>query len=138
MRACQAMRTSGTIHVESDTRYVQKSRKKESWRDPLGTRASCKTQDDAIQEIQKIRGDILAEVQEKKPGMSIDNIFARFASDVSDCKSAKKGGALGAIVKGKMHKDFETAALRLSLQGESCLSAPVLTDSGVHLILRIR
>lgn len=126
------------IWQKSDVWYEQKSRKKESWRDPQGTRTNSKTQEDAIQEVQEIRRDILAEAQEKKPGMSIDNIFARFASNVSDCKSAKKGGALGAIVKGEMHKDFETAALRLSLQGESCLSAPVLTDSGVHLILRIR
>lgn len=59
--------------------------------------------------------------------------FARQASEISDCSSAKKGGDLGHFMRGVMQKPFEDTAFSLQ-PGE--LSEPVLTDSGVHLIYR--
>ena len=55
------------------------------------------------------------------------------ASVESDCSSAKNGGDLGPFGRGKMQKPFEDATFALKV-GE--LSQPVVTDSGVHIILR--
>lgn len=59
--------------------------------------------------------------------------FAKKALLVSECSSARKGGDLGKFGHGVMQKAFEDAVFALK-PGE--LSEPVLSDSGVHLILR--
>jgi NIMA-interacting peptidyl-prolyl cis-trans isomerase 1 len=59
--------------------------------------------------------------------------FEQLASTYSDCSSAKRGGDLGLFGRGMMQRPFEEAAFSLEI-GE--LSSPVVTDSGVHLILR--
>ncbi len=60
--------------------------------------------------------------------------FEELASTESDCSSYKRGGDLGAFGRGKMQKEFEEVAFGLAINE---LSQPVLTESGVHLILRI-
>jgi NIMA-interacting peptidyl-prolyl cis-trans isomerase 1 len=55
------------------------------------------------------------------------------AKKFSDCSSARVGGDLGSFGRGKMQKAFEDAAFSLKV-GE--LSKPVVSDSGIHLILR--
>jgi NIMA-interacting peptidyl-prolyl cis-trans isomerase 1 len=59
--------------------------------------------------------------------------FAELAQQYSDCSSAKKGGDLGPFGRGAMQRPFEQAAFALKV-GE--LSEPVVSDSGVHIILR--
>ena len=59
--------------------------------------------------------------------------FDEIARSVSECRSAAKGGDLGSFSRGQMQKPFEDATFALGV-GE--LSQPVVTDSGVHLIVR--
>lgn len=64
-----------------------------------------------------------------------ERTFEELASEFSDCSSAKRGGDLGAFGRGQMQKPFEDASFNLQI-GE--LSGPVWTDSGVHIIKRIK
>lgn len=57
------------------------------------------------------------------------------AQNFSDCSSAKRGGDLGPFTRGQMQKPFEDAAFLLR-PGE--ISGLVETDSGVHIIQRIK
>ena len=63
------------------------------------------------------------------------NKFVQIARKESDCNSAKRGGDLGSFGKNKMQKPFEEAAFNLNI-GE--ISQTVETDSGVHIILRVK
>ena len=60
--------------------------------------------------------------------------FANVAKDVSLCPSGKRGGDLGTFTRGKMVKEFETAAFALG-KGET--SAVVKTQFGCHVIKRL-
>ncbi len=61
--------------------------------------------------------------------------FEELASQFSDCSSAKKGGDLGMFGPGQMQKPFEDATFALQVGQMKC---PVITDSGVHIILRTK
>jgi peptidyl-prolyl cis-trans isomerase C len=60
--------------------------------------------------------------------------FANIAKEVSLCPSGKNGGDLGAFGRGKMVKEFETAAFALS-KGQT--SGPVKTKYGYHIVKRL-
>ena len=59
--------------------------------------------------------------------------FVQFCQQYSECKTSKKGGDLGMIAKGDMDANFDGPAFRLA---PGAVSAPVVTDLGVHLIYR--
>ncbi|GAB4824097.1 hypothetical protein N2152v2_011143 [Parachlorella kessleri] len=59
--------------------------------------------------------------------------FGTLASKESHCSSARNQGDLGFFGRGQMQKPFEDATYALQVDE---LSQPVITDSGVHLILR--
>jgi len=59
--------------------------------------------------------------------------FSELASKYSDCSSAKRGGDLGLFGRGAMQKPFEDSGFGLKV-GE--MSEAVITESGVHIIMR--
>ena len=60
--------------------------------------------------------------------------FAHIAGEVSLCSSRKRGGDLGTFGRGKMVKEFETAAFALQ-KGQ--ISPIVRTKFGYHIIRRL-
>ena len=60
--------------------------------------------------------------------------FANIAQQVSLCPSGKRGGDLGVFTRGKMVKEFETAAFALQ-KGQ--ISAIVKTKFGYHIVKRL-
>ena len=60
--------------------------------------------------------------------------FSNVAREVSLCPSAKRGGDLGTFTRGKMVKEFETAAFALE-KGQT--SPVVRTKFGCHIIKRL-
>lgn len=99
----------------------RESRRPSSWRQENIT----KSKDEALKELLEYRRQITS--GEKK--------FEDVASQFSDCSSAKRGGDLGPFGRGQMQRPFEDASFALEV-GE--LSEPIWTDSGVHIILRMK
>ncbi len=60
--------------------------------------------------------------------------FANIAKEISLCPSAKRGGDLGTFTRGKMVKEFDTAAFALQ-KGQ--ISSTVRTKFGCHIIKRL-
>jgi NIMA-interacting peptidyl-prolyl cis-trans isomerase 1 len=95
------------------------SRRPSSWRQEKITRS----REDALELIKGYRDEI-------KRG---ERTFKDLATQFSDCSSAKRAGDLGVFGRGAMQRAFEAAAFALQ---PNQLSQPVISDSGVHLILR--
>eukprot|EP00466_Bigelowiella_natans_P002474 jgi/Bigna1/83636/fgenesh1_pg.112_\ len=112
------------VQVLHIIRKHKDSRRPASWRNPKVT----DTKEEATEALKKIRNQILA-----APRLEV--AFRKIAKEESDCGSAKKEGDLGKFRRGKMQKAFENASFALEV-GE--LSDIISTDSGMHIILRLR
>jgi parvulin-like peptidyl-prolyl isomerase len=60
--------------------------------------------------------------------------FSKIAMEKSMCPSGKRGGDLGVFGRGKMVREFESAAFALQ-KGQT--SKPVKTEFGWHIIKRL-
>jgi peptidyl-prolyl cis-trans isomerase NIMA-interacting 1 len=106
------------------------SRRPSSWRaNPI-----TQSKDESIEQILAIRGK-LEELLDKGGYDMMERAFREIASVESDCGSAERGGDLGVFGRGQMQKAFEDASFQLAVQG---LSGIVDSDSGIHIILRIK
>lgn len=119
---------SSRIHAYHLLVKHNKSRRPSSWRSPSITQ----TPEEALQQIQEYERQIRKTIDQ---GVDPLTAFKGLASQVSDCSSAKQGGDLGEFGRGQMQKSFEEAAWALQ-PGE--LSGPISSDSGLHLIYRVK
>jgi parvulin-like peptidyl-prolyl isomerase len=78
----------------------------------------------------KSESDAKAVLERLKKGEKFGNV----ARAVSRCPSGKHGGDLGTFTRGKMVKEFETAAFAL---GKGEVSGVVKTQFGCHIIKRL-
>lgn len=101
-----------------------KSRRPSSWLSASITR----TPEEALQLLSSYETQI---INSSEPFSK----FKELASEKSDCSSARQGGDLGEFGRGQMQKPFEDAAFSLQ-PGQ--MSGPISTDSGVHLIYRVK
>ena len=83
--------------------------------------------------LQAATEEINGFISQLRTSPTLKDTFAQIAKTRSDCGSFSKSGDLGFFDRGQMQKPFEDAAFALQV-GE--LSGPVVTDSGVHVILR--
>lgn len=95
------------------------SRNPSSWKEPVVSRS----EEEAMESIQQLRRRIVQGGED----------FAEVAKIESHCSSAKQGGDLGWFGRGKMQPPFEEGAFNLKI-GE--ISQPIVSSSGVHIILR--
>mmetsp|Transcript_116555 Transcript_116555/g.228674 ORF Transcript_116555/g.228674 Transcript_116555/m.228674 type:complete len:309 (+) Transcript_116555:84-1010(+) len=102
------------------------SRRPSSWREE---KITC-TKEEAAKHLLGLRSKLAS-----LPAAEMQQKFMELARTHSDCGSAKKGGDLGVFGRGRMQKAFEEASFALKV-GQ--LSDVVSTDSGEHIILRIR
>jgi len=106
------------------------SRRPASWRNPQINQSK----EESIQQIMAYKN----ELQQLQSAQGFDRMFQRFqeiAFQESDCGSHERGGDLGLFGRGQMQKPFEMASFGLKV-GE--LSEIVDTDSGIHVLVRIR
>jgi NIMA-interacting peptidyl-prolyl cis-trans isomerase 1 len=116
-----ASKMSSTVQCSHILVKHRDSRRPSSWRQDSITISK----DEALKQLEEFRRQILAG----------ERTFEEIASEFSDCSSAKRGGDLGPFGRGQMQKPFEDASFALQV-GE--MSGPVWTDSGVHIIKRLK
>lgn len=128
--------TQSAEHVEEQVqvfhilRKHRGSRRPASWRCPQITQSK----EDSIAEVSAYKNELLQILATS----GFDAMFARFQEisfQNSDCGSHERGGDLGMFGRGQMQKPFEDASFRLKV-GE--LSDLVDTDSGIHVLVRVR
>eukprot|EP01064_Diplonema_japonicum_P028229 TRINITY_DN4279_c4_g1_i1.p1 TRINITY_DN4279_c4_g1~~TRINITY_DN4279_c4_g1_i1.p1 ORF type:complete len:295 (+),score=48.95 TRINITY_DN4279_c4_g1_i1:54-887(+) len=114
-----------TVHIYHILLKHRESRNPKSFRDPVNP-------------VKRSKGDAIERLMELKEVIARnENPFdelKRYAKKYSDCSSAKAGGDIGHISKGKMLKEVEEAAFRLK---QGTISNPVCSDSGVHILYRV-
>jgi len=114
------------IQVLHIIRKHKGSRRPSSWRQE---RITC-TEDEATEFLADLRMKLA-----RSDASALRKTFEGLAKEHSDCGSAKKGGDLGLFGRGKMQKSFEEASFGL---GVGQMSPIITSDSGVHIILRIK
>jgi peptidyl-prolyl cis-trans isomerase NIMA-interacting 1 len=106
------------------------SRRPSSWRQEKITQSK----EEAQHQIEEYRQELL-NIQKENGQEAMFQRFQSLAYAESDCGSHERGGDLGLFGKGEMQKPFEEVSFALNV-GE--LSRVVETDSGIHVLLRIR
>ena len=125
-----AQESSGQVQVLHLLKKHSGSRRPASWRCDNITQSK----DTAIQQISQYRAELVATLQ-SKGAAAMEEQFRKISYEESDCGSHERGGDLGMFGRGQMQKPFEDASFALQ-PGE--ISDLVNTDSGIHIILRIR
>lgn len=77
--------------------------------------------------------EAMAGINQVQKRLAAGERFEDIAGQLSECGSAARGGDLGVFGRGAMQKQFEDGAFALNV-GQ--VSGPIVSDSGVHLILR--
>jgi NIMA-interacting peptidyl-prolyl cis-trans isomerase 1 len=103
------------------------SRRPSSWRQERITQSKA----DASEQITGFRNQLMACSSPE----DLRSLFRTIAQSESDCSSAKNGGDLGMFSSGQMQKSFEEASFALEVDEMSGL---VDSDSGIHIILRVK
>eukprot|EP01031_Cornospumella_fuschlensis_P038778 gene38778-47154_t len=106
------------------------SRRPASWRNPNITQSLAEAQREVSAYLAQLR-----EVEATQGFDAMFKLFKQIAEQNSDCGSHERGGDLGVFGRGQMQRPFEEATFGLQ-PGQ--LSGLVETDSGVHIILRVR
>lgn len=106
------------------------SRRPASWRNPNITQSLSDAQREVSAFLKQLR-----EVETAQGFDAMFQLFRQIAEQHSDCGSHERGGDLGVFGRGQMQRAFEEAAFGLQ-PGQ--LSGLVETDSGVHIVLRVR
>lgn len=122
--------SSGEVQVLHILKKHNGSRRPASWRCDNITQSK----DVSIQQITQFR-DTLSNASQQGGFDALSELFQKIAYEESDCGSHERGGDLGMFGRGQMQKPFEDASFALKV-GE--MSGLVDTDSGIHIILRIR
>ncbi|CAK4075387.1 unnamed protein product [Aphanomyces euteiches] len=107
------------------------SKRPSSWRQEVITRSK----EVAKSRLEGLRDQVVLAGKNKDNPNAMREKFEELATTESDCSSAKRGGDLGKFGRGKMQPPFEKASFALRV-GE--LSDIVESDSGVHIILRVK
>jgi peptidyl-prolyl cis-trans isomerase NIMA-interacting 1 len=84
--------------------------------------------------VTRSKEEAIAGIQAIKAQIKSIEDFTRIAQQVSECRSAAKGGDLGVFGRGQMQQSFEEASYALQVGQISDL---VDSDSGIHIILRV-
>ena len=102
----------------------------EGSRNPISRRTNQSTKDvkagAAIAELEEFAEKIKAEG-------ATEAVFAKYATQRSDCGSFANGGDLGVFGPGEMQKQFEDGTKSTPI---GTMSGIVLSDGGYHLIFR--
>jgi NIMA-interacting peptidyl-prolyl cis-trans isomerase 1 len=115
------------VQVLHILRKHEGSRRPSSWRQEKITQSKV----DASEQITGFRNQLMASSSPEE----LRSLFRRIAQTESDCSSAKNGGDLGMFSSGQMQKSFEEASFALEVDEMSGL---VDSDSGIHIILRVK
>lgn len=133
LKAGQAELAKGS-KADSTLQVYHILRKHQDSSKPVSHRTGKSTEHVARSEANKVLEAILARLAAHR-GQHLSEAFQEEAKAHSDCGSYKRGGDLGLFRVGDMQVVFEKAALALPLGG---LSGVVESDSGSHIILRVR
>lgn len=106
------------------------SRRPASWRQERITQSK----EEATAQIETFRTE-LRHIQESSGFDAMFRKFQDIAFAESDCGSHERGGDLGMFGRGEMQRAFEEVGFGLNV-GQ--LSGIVDTDSGIHIILRVK
>jgi len=125
-----AQGSSGEVQVLHLLKKHSGSRRPASWRCDNITQSK----EESIRQITNFRATLSKAAQDGGFD-ALYELFQKIAYEESDCGSHERGGDLGMFGRGQMQKPFEDASFALNV-GE--MSGLVDTDSGIHIILRIR
>jgi len=103
-------------------------------RNPVSRRTGGSTSNVTVESATKELQEYLTKFK-KNSGSELEQSFRKACKERSDCGSFANEGDLGSFGKGQMQKPFEDASFALAV---GCLSDIVQTDSGSHLILRLK